>query len=63
MIEFYLQREEGVTRAKEFMLMLASRDVDSAVRMARWGRVNLPDLVDGLQDELSREVGKKVLSV
>jgi hypothetical protein len=63
MMEFHLEREQDSTRARDMTLLLAAKDIDSAIRLARWGRVNRPELFDGWQDELSQEVGKKVLGV
>ena len=61
MIEFHLERERDPARAREMMLLLAKKEIDSAIRLARWGRANRPVLFDGWQDELSEEVGKRVL--
>ena len=63
MMEFYLEREQDAKRARDMTFLLAVKDIDSAIRLARWGRVNRPELFNGWQDELSQEVGKRVLGV
>jgi hypothetical protein len=62
MIEFHLETEQDAARAREMMLLLAAKDTDSAVRLAKWGRANRPELFDGWRDELSQEIGKRALS-
>jgi hypothetical protein len=62
MMEFHLEREQDAARGREMMLLLVAKDTDSAIRLARWGRANRPELFDGWQDEFSHEIGKRVLS-
>ena len=62
MMEFHLEREQDAVRCREMMLLLAAKDTDSAIRLARWGRANRPELFDGWRDEFSQEIGKRVLS-
>jgi hypothetical protein len=44
------------------ILLLAAKDIDSAIRLTKWGRANRPKLFEGWQDEFSQEIGKRVLS-
>jgi len=61
MMEFYLEREQDTIRAKEMMLLLASKDPDATIRITQWGRTHHPELFTGWLDQLAHEFGKKVL--
>ena len=63
MLEFCLTVVKTPEIAKEIMFLLARKDIDTSIRLNRWGRNNRPDLFSSWQDEFSREIGRRVLDV
>jgi hypothetical protein len=61
MLEFHLSVEKNVQSARDLIFYLLKKDLDSVVRLNRWGLDNRPDLFSHWQEEFSKEVGKRVL--
>jgi ligand-binding sensor domain-containing protein len=61
MLEFHVSAEADAQNVRELMFPLLKKDLDSAVRLNRWGMKNRPDLFAAWQEEFSKEVGKRVL--
>ncbi len=61
MIEFHLSQEKDSRTAREILLLILAKDVESAKRIFAWLGANRPDLVQGWRDEFSFIFGKRVL--
>lgn len=61
MLEFHLSGEEDAQSVRELIFSLSKKDLDSAVRLNRWGMKNRHLLFAAWQEEFSKEVGKLVL--